>query len=143
MSQERKPYSGFLGTWSLDPASCVYEQGSAPQEGIYHIEDQEGVLHFLIDWVDVDGKQQRVSFSGVPDGEKTPFSGAPLADAMSVDAPSDSELVSAAYWQSERCMVATRTLSSSGKVMHVVQMVRLPDGTELRNQSTYFKNALA
>ena len=137
------PYSKFLGTWTLDPASCIYEQGSPPQEAIYHIVERAGVLHFIIDWVDEKGKQERVEFSGVPNGERAPFAGGLLADAMSVDAPSESELISAAYWQSEERMVATRTLSASGKSMRVLQMVRLPDGNELCNQSTYFKNALA
>lgn len=143
MADDTSLYSKFLGTWTLDPASCVYEQGNPPKEAIYHIANQDGVLHFLIDWVDEEDKQERVEFSGVPNGERTPFAGGLLADEMSVDAPSETELVSAAYWQSKERMVATRTLSASGKSMQVLQIVRLPDGNTLCNQSTYFKNALA
>ena len=81
MASPSPPYEAFLVTWTLQPNSCFYEQGSPPREGRYVIAEQEGRLVFTIDWVDAEGARHHISFAGVPDGKPTPFAGGPLADA--------------------------------------------------------------
>ena len=143
MDTEKATCERFIGVWTLDVASCHYEQGDPPLDGTYRIECIADVLHFLIDWTDAEGQHHQVKFSGVPDGQKTEFAGAPLADALSIDHPSSNELHSAAYWQEEELMSVRRTLDSRGKTMRVTQRVRLIDGTVLVNRSTYRKNPQA
>lgn len=140
---QTRPYEGFLGTWTLDPASCDYEQGLPPREGIYSIREDEGVLHFLMDWTDAEGEHHRVGFSGIPDGKPVPFEGGDLADALSITAVSPRELTSSAFYQGRELMVAQRQLDASGRAMRVIQVVRFPDGTDAANVSLYHKAALA
>ncbi len=143
MDTEKTTCERFIGVWTLDVASCQYEQGDPPLDGTYRIEFIADVLHFLIDWTDAEGLHHQVKFSGIPDGQKTEFAGAPLADALSIDNPSSSELHSAAYWQEEELMSVHRTLDARGKTMRVTQRVQLIDGTVLVNNSTYRKNPQA
>ena len=68
-------YRGFLGTWTLIPESCVYEQSEPPQEGTYLIREEERGLTFVIDWIDAEGEHHQISFSGNPSGERVPIPG--------------------------------------------------------------------
>ena len=133
-----KDYDRFLGTWILDPSTCLYEQGDPPQAGVYRIsDDDEGVLHFAIEWVDAEGKSHTVSFSGPPSGEALPFPGGDLADAFATTLVSPRELTSSAFFQGRELMVAQRQLDDTGDNMRVVQQVRLPDGTRPTNVAIY------
>ena len=139
---EEKVYKGFLGRWQLIPESCQYEQGEAPIEGSYEISDDNGVLHFTMSWRDASGESHQVSFSGVPDGSKQPFSGGELADALSVTAVSERELRSSAFYQGKELMVAQRQLDETGQAMRITQVVRLPDGSQPANVSVYRRELL-
>lgn len=133
-----KGYDRFLGTWILDTSSCDYEQGAPPQSGVYRIADDDaGVLHFVIEWVDAEGKAHDVSFSGPPNGEAMPFPGGDLADAFAITLVSPRELNSSAFYRGRELMVAQRQLDDTGNAMRVVQQVRLPDGTTPTNVAIY------
>lgn len=138
-----KPYELFLGSWSLDASTCDYEQGEPPRSGVYRIaDDAAGVLHFVIEWVDAEGKAHEASFSGPPNGEALPFPGGDLADAFSITLVSPRELNSSAFFQGRELMIAQRQLDDTGQVMRVVQQVHLPDGTRPTNVALYRRLAL-
>ncbi len=135
-------YTGFVGTWFLIPSSCVYEQGKAPSQGTYVIAEREdGHLVFTIDWIDAEGAQHHVTFSGLPNGEANKLEVGDLADAFSISAPTARRLDTIAYKNGEALMFAERQLDESGAAMRVVQQVRLPDGTRPTNISVYVKQA--
>jgi hypothetical protein len=142
LSDERPLYADFLGTWILDPSSCVYEQGEPPRSGSYRIEEFDGALVFHISWVDAEGASQQAEFSGVPDGKPVPFAGGELADALSVRAVSARELRSSAYHGGRELMVAQRQLDATNTAMRVVQLVRMLNGPDLGNTSVYRKEFL-
>ena len=132
-------YRNFLGTWTLDVTSCDYEQGDPPTSASYRISENGDELQFDMEWVDTNGEAHHVSFRAKPDGEMRPLNGGPLADALSVTAISENELNSSAYLGGVELMVAQRRLSDIGGAMHLVQSVRLPDGTTPTNRSTYHR----
>lgn len=134
-------FERFLGRWALDPQSCRFEQGAPPRAGLLEISRDGENIDIRMVTTDADGEVQDTAFSGTPDGRQTPFNGGMLADAMSIDAPSDDRLDSAAYWQGEALMRAARTLSADGTRMEIVQTVRLPDGEVLSNTATYLRSA--
>lgn len=134
--------SRFLGTWVLVPESCDYEQNDPPLSGTYEIRLLDGTLHFDMRWTDSSGEPHAASFSGVPDGEPKPFAGGELADALAITAVSDRELNSSAFFRGRERMVAQRQLDDTGQAMRVIQLVRLPDGTSLRNISIYRRQTL-
>ncbi len=136
-------YAGFLGTWVLIPGSCVYEQGPAPRDGTYTIEDRAGTLAFTIDWTAADGTAHHVEFAGRPDGVAVPFAGGEVVDAMAIEAVSPRELRSSAFWKGAELMVAQRQLDASGQVMRVTQLVRFVDGRRLANVALYRKRVLS
>jgi hypothetical protein len=142
MSDARPLYADFLGTWVLEPDSCVYEQGEPPRAGTYRIEERDGTLFFQIEWTDADGACHRVEFSGKPDGQPVPFNGGDLADAMSVQAVSARELRSSAYREGKELMVAQRQLDGTKMAMRVVQLVRMMTGPDLGNSSVYRRELL-
>ena len=132
-------YNGFLGTWVLDTATCDYQQGDPPWSDSHRIGQNGAELVFTMDWTDAEGETHHASFRAKPDGSKMPFNGGPLADALQVSAPSESELTSSAYYGGVELMTATRTLDEDGETMHLVQTVHLPDGTTPTNRGTYYR----
>lgn len=136
-------YSGFLGTWTLDPDSCDYEQSEPPKEGTYRIEERGDQLHFIMRWVDEKDEEHLLSFSGPPNGQALPFPGGVLADALAIKAVSERELNTSAYFQGEERMIAQRQLDATGYAMRVTQVVRFSDGSSAANIAVYHKNASA
>lgn len=131
-------YKDFLGLWQLIPESCQYEQGDPPKTGFYRIEEnKDGSLAFTAEWTDADGKPNSMSFSGFPDGTKTPFNAGELADSLAIEAISARELNSYAYLDGREQMVAQRQLDDTGNAMRVTQVVRLPNGESPGNVAIY------
>jgi len=140
----REPlYKGFLGTWTLDPASCVYEQSDPPKAATYRISLDSDVLSFTSHWEDAAGKTHQMTFSGVADGIAHPFAGGDLVDAMEIRAVSERELTTLAYWQGREIMLAQRQLDDTGRAMRMTQIVRYMDGNEEANVGVYQKNSQA
>ena len=142
MSESAPIYAAFLGTWILIPDSCDYEQGEPPQSGTYQIADDAGRLELTMQWIDSAGDSHTAKFDGVPNGERVPFDGGELADALSISTPSARELNSSAYWQGEELMFAQRQLDDTGAAMRVTQLIRFHDGNSLANVSVYRKQVL-
>ena len=90
-------------------------------------------------WTDSEDKKYEIQFSGVPDGRKMPFNGGELADELSINAVSKRELNSYAYLNGHELMVAQRQLDDTAMAMRITQIVRLPDGSVLSNESIYRK----
>ena len=137
-----KIYAGFLGRWRLIPESCQFEQGEAYADGFYEILEVSHRLHLRMEWTDVEGAHHRAEFSGVPDGSMQPFKGGNLADALSISAVSNRDLRSTAWYQGRKLMAAQYQLDDTLQAMRVVQIVRLPDGSQPANISVYRKELL-
>ena len=90
-----------------------------------------------MNWTDKENKDFSIEFSGIPDGKKVPFNGGALADEMAITAVSERELNSYAYLNGKELMIAQRQLDDTGMAMRITQVVRLPDGTNLSNESIY------
>lgn len=136
-------YTAFLGTWTLDPSSCDYQQSEPPKEGTYRIEELGDTLRFTMRWVDDGDEEHLHSFQGPPDGQARPFEGGELADAIAIVAVSPSELTTLAFYQGRELMVAQRQLDATASAMRVTQIVRFLDGTSLANVGVYRRNARA
>jgi len=132
-------YSNFLGTWVLDTATCDYEQGDPPWADRHRIESSGEELVITMDWTDGDGETHHAAFRAIPDGRKIPFNGGPLADALQISAPNETELNSSAFRDGIELMTAMRTLDEDGEAMLIVQTVHLPDGTSPTNRGTYLR----
>ena len=139
MSETCRSCGRFLGPWILDVTSCRYQQGEPPQSGRYHIAADDDELVFTISWIDGTGQSHEVSFRGRPDGSRVPFNGGPLADALAITLVSDNQLNSSAFCGGVELMTAQRTLSDNGQNMHIVQTVKLPDGSAPTNRATYYR----
>jgi len=132
-------YNDFLGTWTLDTATCAYEQGEPPWEDRHRIEAQGDELVIIMDWTDAEGETHHASFRGKPDGSMIPFNGGPLADALQITAPSETELHLSAFRGGIELMTATRTLANDGEMLELTQTVHLPDGTSPANVGIYVR----
>lgn len=132
-------YKNFLGTWTLDTASCDYQQGEPPWSDRHRITAEGGDLIIDLDWTDAEGNTHHASLRARPDGTKIPFNGGPLADALQVTAPSEDELNSSAFRDGVELMTATRTLDRDGLSFELVQTVHLPDGTSPSNKGIYVR----
>jgi hypothetical protein len=138
-SMEEPIYKNFLGAWSLDTATCEYEQGEPPWSDLHRIEEDGDELVFIMDWTDAEGETHHASFRAKPDGSMIPFNGGPLADALQVSAPSETELNSSAFRGGVELMTAVRTLDDDGVTLNLKQTVQLPDGTSPSNYGTYVR----
>ena len=136
-------YAGFLGVWTLDPASCVYEQSEPPAEATYLISLDGEQLVFAMHWVDAQGESHQMQFSGPPNGKPMPFAGGELADSLVVRALSERELTTSAYSKGEELMVAQRQLDETGTAMRITQIVRFSNGYSESNVGVYRKSSQA
>lgn len=137
---DNTPYRNFIGTWVLDTATCEYEQGDPPWDDTHKIAEDGAELVFILDWTDAEGETHHASFRAKPDGTKIPFNGGPLADALQVTAPSQTELNSSAFRDGIELMTAARTLEEDGESFELIQTVHLPDGTSSSNRAIYVKH---
>lgn len=136
-------WNGFIGSWTLDLTRSYFEQNEPPLSASYRIEEtSEGLVMFIMGWVDTEGEQHTVTFAGNPDGEIRPFAGGELADSMSVSAPSEFELNTSAFFQGREVMSATRLQVSNGNEMLLTQTVYFPDNTSVKNTSLYLRDHL-
>lgn len=115
--------AGFLGTWELDPASCVYEGGPPPRSGTYVLSPIEGGIAFTVDWVDPEGNARHVTFETVF-GEK---------DGLAMEMPDATTLITRA--PAGVITLATRRLVDGRMV--IVQEGMRADGTPFANTATY------
>jgi hypothetical protein len=137
-------YSGFLGSWSLIPESCQYEQGEAPIRGTITIEEVADELRFTMRWT-MPGSpdEEAATFAGRPNGQPFAFAGGKLADAMTITVVASNDLRTTASFQGRELMVVQRQLDATGQAMRVTQVVRLRGGSAPANVSVYRRMAEA
>ena len=156
-----KENDNYIGTWTLVPELCIYEEGQAPLSGIYRISQSDGHVRISIDWEAPDGSAHQIEFGAPNDGTRQP-SGAPgvaSADApgvasagapgvASADAPGVSHLSitrvsplildSSAYAGADEVAAYARRLASQdGLLLSTIQVGRRADGTSFRNFQVY------
>ncbi len=132
-------YAHFLGTWELDTATCDYQQGEPPWSDIHRIRRDGDDLVIEHNWTDAEGEEHTALFRGLPDGNRAPFDGRPLADQLQLTAPSEHELNMAAFRDGLELMTATRTMADDGMSLELVQTVHLPDLTTSTNRAIYLR----
>ena len=116
----------YLGTWELIPELCIYEQGEAPQTGIYRITQTDGVVSISIDWLDRENVEHHVEFRGVPDGSEMPTE-VPGLTHMTLTKINSSTLDSAAYNGEQRIMYARRV--AHGNLLSTLQRITTDAGS--------------
>lgn len=141
MAEDAPLHAGFLGTWTLVPESCEYDQGDPPAEATYRVAESDGELIFDLAWTDAEGKSDRVTFRGKPDGAAIPFAGGDLADELRIEVVSARDLRKSALYKGKERMITQLQLDDSGAAMRVTQVVIFPDGGHLANVSIYRKAA--
>lgn len=127
----------FLGTWILDTAKCVFEQGDPPKSATIKIEDEFGMATFSMNTVAADGEVTNDSFSGMPDGPEVKLGKSGLVDAMRLVFKDDNTLVSEARRGGLTIMKAERALSEDRQTLTVTQTVHLVDIASFTNVSVY------
>lgn len=132
-----KIYADFLGIWELEADSCTYQQSEPPVSGHQIISDGPGGLTLQMSWTDREGNTHTYSFAGIPDGKARPFAGGPLADAITISLPSDSELKVSASLKGRELMTAKYLLHADRQFMELIQVVYLPDGSTPTNVGRY------
>ena len=154
-----KENDSYIGTWTLVPELCIYEEGQPPLSGIYRISQSDGHVRISIDWEAPDGSAHQIEFGAPNDGTRQP-SGAPgvapvdapgvapvdAPGVASADAPEShlsitrvSPLVldSSAYTGADEVAYARRLASQDGLLLSTLQVGRRADGTSFRNFQVY------
>ncbi|MBU2534175.1 MAG: hypothetical protein KKB37_15650 [Alphaproteobacteria bacterium] len=133
--------NGFLGTWLLDPASCVFEQGDPPRAAVHRITLEGDELVITMNWTEASGETGHAAFRVPADGTPVPFSAGPLADMLRLSSMSTSELTLSASCNGLELMTAKRVLASDGRSLALTQTVHLPDFSAPTNTATYARQA--
>ncbi len=141
-----KGNDAYIGTWTLVPELCIYEEGQPPLSGTYRTSQSEGEVSISIDWEASDGSTHHIEFGAPNDGTRQPLSTPGVA---SVDAPGISHLSitrvsplildSSAYAGADEVAYARRLASQDGLLLSTVQVGRRADGTSFRNFQVYRK----
>ena len=141
-----KGNDAYIGTWTLVPELCIYEEGQPPLSGTYRISQSEGEVSISIDWEASDGSAHHIEFGAPSDGTRQPLS---TPEVASVDAPGISHLSitrvsplildSSAYAGADEVAYARRLASQDGLLLSTVQVGRRADGTSFRNFQVYRK----
>lgn len=131
------PIAPFLGSWILDTDACDYEQGEPAQSGSYKIEADDLGLTFHMRWIDAEGQEEAVSFTGQPGTRETALKKSGLADALVLYLETEGGLVSEARRGGTVIMRAVRRLSDNATTLTIEQTVHLPDDSTLTNTMVY------
>ena len=126
----------YLGTWTLVPELCIYEEGTRPLSGIYQISQRDNDVRISIDWEAPDGSKHHVEFQAPDNGERQPSSN-PGTSHLSITRINPFILDSSAYAENEEVAYARRRASEDGLLLSTVQVGRRPNGTSLRNFQVY------
>ena len=125
----------FAGRWELIPELSFYEQGEAPETGIYRIDVDGETVSFTIEWT-VDGQDLSIAFGGPMDGELHPAP-APEGAEVSYTRVDASVLESTLVVGGTRLAFARRQVSGDGILMAVLQENTDPDGSKVRITQVY------
>ncbi|AXS42248.1 hypothetical protein [Breoghania sp. L-A4] len=131
------PIAPFLGAWILDIEASDFEQGEPPLSGSYRIEAADFGLTFHMRWIDANGKEEAVSFTGMPGTRDERLKQSGLADALALYLETGGGLVSEARREGKVIMRAVRRLADNGATLIIEQTVHLPDDTSTTNTMVY------
>jgi hypothetical protein len=126
----------FLGTWILQPEECRYESGEPPISGMYSISLQDETLWFQMVWTTIEGKEFKVEYCEIPDGEEHPYENKQLVDSIRLTPKSATVLESEGFKDDLLSMRATRELIEED-LMKVTFEGMLPEGQSYYNISVY------
>ena len=130
----------YLGTWTLVPELCLYEEGNPPVSGIYRIAQLDDDVRISIDWEAQDGSKHQIEFQAPDRGIKQP-SNNPGTSHFSITRVSHLILDSRAYAGDEEVGYARRRASDDGLLLATVQAGRRANGTSFRNFQVYRRQA--
>jgi len=116
----------YLGKWELIPELCIYDRGEAPTRGLYTIAEAAGVVSISISWIDVEGEEHSISFSGASDGSPQSTS-APGLTHMTISRMSANTLDSAAFNGEDQTMYARRVAHDN--LLSTLQRITSENGT--------------
>ena len=133
-----KGNDAYIGTWTLVPELCIYEEGQPPLSGTYRISQSEGEVSISIDWEASDGSAHHIEFGAPSDGTRQPSS-TPGSLDLSITRVSPLILDSSAYAGADEVAYARRLASQDGLLLSTVQVGRRADGTSFRNFQVYRK----
>jgi hypothetical protein len=134
----------YIGTWTLVPELCIYEEGQPPLSGTYRISQADGDVRISIDWKAPDGSAHQIEFGAPNDGTRQPSGApgvasrdAPAVSHLSITRVSPSILDSSAFAGADEVAYARRSASQDGLLLSTVQVGRRADGTSFRNFQVY------
>ncbi|HCG6160232.1 hypothetical protein [Vibrio parahaemolyticus] len=124
------------GKWDLIPDLSFYEQGEPPQSCLYEISVDGLNVGFKLSWVQTDGSEVVIEFSGQADS--IPKSVAtPKGAEASYTKVSDSILESRMFIADVEMAYAKRAVSNDGNLMSVLQVNTMPSGEKTRITQVY------
>jgi streptogramin lyase len=113
----------FLGVWRLEPGSCRYPDGDAPQAATYALAPTPGgAITFSIDWEDSAGTAHELSFTA---GFAGPVDlGGGIAVTLLLGGDDDALLITEARRDGALLSRGSRRLVENGAVLEVTQEAR-------------------
>lgn len=128
----------YSATWELIPELSFYQEGEAPQSGLYEISVHDNVASFSIKWTTIDGEEKSIDFAGPLDGKQHDVEQSPGVKASYIRVNSQT-LDSKMYMNDIELAYARRLVSNDGTLMAVLQTGIRPDGSSYRNTQVYRK----
>jgi len=125
----------FLGSWSLVPELCQYQDGHPPLSSDYKIDLKNNDVHFDVSWVDEKEKAHHIEFGGPVDGTVNPHNGGKIE--VSFTRIDDLRLDSSTYHNGFEASYVHRKASQDGKLMIVVTVQNHQDEGSTRNFQVY------
>jgi len=128
--------AAFVGTWRLDAAQCVYQDGEPPRSSTQRIDVRDGRVIFHVESVLADGWDVSYVLSRIPDGVERRHADPDVADTLRTRLEGRTlETISRRGSLITRHTI--RMLSEDGVTLTVVQLGFTRFGNPFRNRSIY------
>ncbi len=128
---------GFPGKWRLVPEQCDYQLGRPPRSGRCRVEqDDDGMLSIAATWLSAGGERYRMTVEARTDGKPYPCRGNVLADELSFEKVSPTQLHSTT-WHAGAPLQRTERELLDADTLAVRVRGRLSDGREYYNVAVY------
>ncbi len=128
----------FLGSWTLIPELCQYQDGYPPKSGRYEIDLKDGEAKFDIVWTDEKGKDHEIKYGGPVDGTVNALNGGKIE--VSFTRVDQLRLDSSTYSGGFEASHVHRKASEDGKLMIVVTTHNHDTESATRNFQVYRKD---
>ena len=126
-SQRGDPYRLVLGTWELNVAKSL----NPPKSQTRTYEMSGSNLKYTDHYVDTDGQETVVVWSGRYDGKDYPIIGSPAFDAQATTASDEYRATCAVKRAGKVVGRGTRVVSPDGKVMTIRGKFTTPEGQDV------------